>query len=104
MKINLKTKIKSLEGKVMQQDVNGVLADVEIKNLFLIALQQESNSDSMDTKRKAFELMVSLSSSKDSVEMKSEDVTLLKTKCYNSFNSLVAGQLELILEGKEIPF
>lgn len=104
MKINLKTKIKALDGTTLKQDAKEGSIEPEIKNLFLIALQLEEAGDSMDDKRKLFLLMISLANAKDSIELQSEDVTILKAKSYKAFNSLVAGQLELILEGKEIPF
>lgn len=108
MKINLKTKLKNLDGTVIKQDIKEgstvTTKEVEVKSLLLMALQSESDGDTMDSKRKAFELMIALTAAKNDIEIKSEDITLLKSKCYKLFSSLVAGQLELILEGKEIPF
>lgn len=108
MKVNLKTKIKNLDGTVIKQDVKEGEAitskEVEVKNLLIMALQADTETDSMDTKRKVFELMVAITSAKNEVELKSEEITIIKTRCYKIFSSLVAGQLELIMEGKEIPF
>lgn len=108
MKINLKTKIKNLDGTVIKQDVKEgstvTSKEVEVKNLLIMALQADAETDSMDTKRRVFELMVAISTAKNELDIKSEDVTIIKTRCYKIFSSLVAGQLELILEGKETPF
>lgn len=108
MQLNLKTKLISTEGKPLVEVIRNesneeVVKEVQLKNVIILALRQplEGEKDK-NIKDSDFLILCKFLGDKEIVELESEEVARIKTKCSAIYDCFVAGQIGLILEGKKL--
>lgn len=103
MKVSLTEKIKTIEGKPMQDvvDEKGTKEDLVIKKVLtgaLLAQYQDEQKLSGEDKIKRFDLANRIYKS-DEIDLKSEEIALCKYLVAKAFGVLVTAQAWSILEG-----
>ena len=98
MKLNLKTPIKTLDGKTI---TNEDKVDVTIKNILSQALLA-GGTEEKDSKKKydRYVLLTDINKNEKEIELTSEQISDLKTLINECYPILVYGQSVDILEGK----
>lgn len=114
MLINLKTKLRSADRTDMKEPVldennkpTGELQDARVKNLMIIAIQRgynEQKGDKEEQKSKDFQIQMKLVMAEDTVDLEIDEAARLKTMVTRWYDSFLGGQLNYIIENKEIPF
>jgi hypothetical protein len=102
-----KVSIKTPEGEIMKENVNGELTPVNIIKLLITALRVPEEKASQDEQTKDFLTICKfIGKEKSEVELTSEEITRIKQKISKITDAWIFGQVSYILEGKyeEIKF
>lgn len=94
MKINLNTKLKTLDGRPIKNQIEGKSdADLDLKIVCTTALLGNYNENiDGNEKAKRYQLALDIQKSSDSIDLKSEEITLLKELIGKAFATLIVGQ------------
>lgn len=98
MKIKINQELRNIDGSTLMEGTKPILLKTVLLNSALVTLKDDTTHGTQD-----FELSLKIQKAKDEVELTSEDVVRLKEKMKFSYTTLIIGQVEYILEGKENP-
>ncbi len=94
--VNLNRTFVDLKNETLKQEN----VPFTLKEAILTSLVNEFQNDteSSDEKVKRFKLMMKVNAATDSVELSSEDITLIKNRVAKAYGALIVGQAHELLE------
>jgi lipopolysaccharide export system protein LptC len=103
MKINIKQKLYNSEGKPFKvKSEDGKEKELTLKEVLVQAALAETDKD---TKQKGsdFQIFLKLQSADKQVELENKNIVRLQKKLEQTHTTLIFGQVNDVLEGKENP-
>lgn len=100
MKYDFSGTIPSIFGGAIKESAASDAADITFKTAAITALLSKPSQDSFDQKAKVFDLASRINANPQEVDMKSEEVTLLKKAIGEVYNPAICGPFEKLLEGE----
>lgn len=98
MKIKINQELKNIDGSPLMNGDNVITLKEILLSSALVTLKDDSTHGMQD-----FELSLKIQTAKDEIELTSEDVVRLKEKIKFGYTTIIVGQVNYILEGKENP-
>lgn len=100
MKINLKQILKQINGTNLVDEKN---KPVELKTILVKAALQDIKENDEVNKVSDFNIAMKIEKEDKEVELSNTELTRLQTKIKSIYATLIVGQVNDILEGKENP-
>jgi len=102
MKINTKTKLKSLNGELLKDTLaDGKTTEITLGSAIINALLVPVQNEKGEEKVKKYELGVRIHQN-DEIDLTAEEAALVKKRIGDVYGPIVVGQVFRLIENKEI--
>ena len=100
MLVKVNVPLKTMDGQVMKDNVDGQAVDATVKLVIVNAVLAPVQKESGIEKVKKYELAKKIYTS-DEVELTAEEISLIKETVGENFAPVIVGQVWNLLEGKK---